>query len=132
MKAQFIARVATVVLAAVTVLHLLVLAGLVPYEYVGGGRYPDADAARIGEIAAALTTVLFGWVSAVRGGWARGMSPRVNRVFLWVMGGLFALNTLGNLFAETLVETVVFTPVTAFLAVAGFFTAAHHPAKVNS
>jgi len=132
MNTVSLARVATVVFAAVTVLHLLVLAGVVPYEYVGGGRYPDADTARAGEVAAALTTVLFGWVSAVHGRWAGGMSPRVNRVFMWVMGGLFGLNTLGNLAAATDQETLIFTPVTAFLAFVGFFIASRPTAKVES
>ncbi len=36
---------------------------------------------------------------------------------MWVMVAIFGLNTIGNLFAESMLEKLVFTPVTAALAV---------------
>lgn len=39
------------------------------------------------------------------------------RIAFWLFFGLFSLNTLGNLFAETLTETLIFTPLTILLAV---------------
>ncbi|MEN9442639.1 MAG: hypothetical protein RLZ33_2716 [Bacteroidota bacterium] len=39
------------------------------------------------------------------------------RFAFWLFFVLFSLNTLGNLFAETLTETLIFTPLTILLAV---------------
>lgn len=39
------------------------------------------------------------------------------RFAFWLFFVLFSLNTLGNLFAETLAETLIFTPLTILLAV---------------
>jgi len=37
-------------------------------------------------------------------------------VAIWAVVGLFTLNTLGNIFANTLFEKLAFTPVTLLLA----------------
>ncbi|WP_062209502.1 hypothetical protein [Demequina oxidasica] len=123
MNPQNIAKVATCTLGAVGAVHLVALAGGIPFEYLGGGRYPDEATARIGEIGALITVSAFGWMTAARAQWVSRPSPRIVRGFMWVMGGLFSLNTLGNLAATTLAETLIFTPITLALSAAGFYLA---------
>ena len=48
------------------------------------------------------------------------LSPLVIRVALWIMFFVFALNTVGNMFAKTEVERWVFTPLTFILALTSF------------
>ncbi|WP_430867736.1 hypothetical protein [Demequina aurantiaca] len=123
MNPQNVAKTATCVLGAVGAVHIVALAGGIPSEYLGGGRYPDETAARIGEFGALVTVSVFGWMTAARAQWLSRPSPRVVRGFMWAMGGLFALNTVGNLAATTLTETLIFTPITLALSVAGFYLA---------
>ena len=47
---------------------------------------------------------------------AQGAPNVVAAVGTWVLVGLFAVNTVGNLFAKTLFERAVFTPLTLLLA----------------
>lgn len=131
MKTETIARIMAVVLLAITLMHLLVIGGVIPYEYVGGGRYPDLTAARVGEVFAALVSALFAGVAAARGRWLHRPGDRSLRVLLWIMAILFAVNTLGNLAAVTTVEMVVAAPVTALLAVGSFVLARRTPAPAK-
>jgi hypothetical protein len=46
-----------------------------------------------------------------------GISGSVTRVIFRVLFALFMLNTVGNLFSENKLETLIFTPLTLFLSV---------------
>jgi membrane protein implicated in regulation of membrane protease activity len=47
----------------------------------------------------------------------RNISNKILDAFLWLFVILFAVNTVGNLMAETLFEKLVFTPLTLLSAV---------------
>ncbi|WP_061963520.1 hypothetical protein [Demequina aurantiaca] len=130
MNPHHVAKAATCLLGAVGAVHVVALAGGIPFEYLGGGRYPDETTARIGELGALVTVSAFGWMTAARAQWLSRPSPRIVRGSMWAMGGLFALNTLGNLAATTLTETLIFTPITLALSAAGFYLA-WRPADVR-
>lgn len=49
--------------------------------------------------------------------------PMLIRVSLWLMAGLFALNTVGNLFSNNDFERIIFTPVTLLLSIACVYLA---------
>jgi hypothetical protein len=105
------------ILGAVIVFHVLVVAGLLPKTIVWGGRISDPKQvvrAELGSIAMLLVTaavVIMRWQSLAHG------SPNiVAAVGVWVLIVLFTLNTVGNLFAKTRFERVVFTPLTLLLA----------------
>lgn len=105
------------ILGAVVVFHVLVVSGIVPKTIVWGGRISDPAQvvrAEIGSIVILLVTaaiVAMRWRSLAQG------SPNiVATVGTWVLVVLFSVNTVGNLFAKTLFERLVFTPLTLLLA----------------
>lgn len=52
-------------------------------------------------------------IVGMKGGFIKPLLPqRVITFLLWFLVVLFTLNTIGNLLAETTLETILFTPVT--------------------
>lgn len=105
------------ILGAVVIFHVLVVGGVLPKTIVWGGRISEPAQvirAEIGSIVILLVTAAFvvmRWRSLAHG------SPNfVAAAGTWVLVILFTLNTVGNLFAKTLFERVVFTPLTLLLA----------------
>ena len=99
------------------VFHLLVLLGVVPYEIVWGGRLKSPDQMLVFETVSLLINAAMLYVVAAASGHLKHpFKPGFFRVALWVMVFLFALNTLGNIFSENRFEQLVFTPLTALLA----------------
>lgn len=111
------AVVALAVMGVFTVFHILVVAGIVPYTIVWGGRISDRsllirmELVSIGSMMVAATVVVLRARSLIQ-----GSSSPVLAVATWVLVALFVLNTVGNLFAKTTFEKAAFTPVTALLA----------------
>lgn len=104
----------TALLTAVLVFHALILSGVIPYEITWGGRLKSHEEMVVFETISIAFNLLFMGIIALHLGWIRWrVRSGVTRIALIVMGVLFALNTLGNLFAEMDVERWIFTPLTA-------------------
>jgi hypothetical protein len=105
-------------IAGLVVFHLFVLIGVIPYGVVWGGRLEDTSEMWLFEVVSIVILILVAAVVATRGGHMHGVIPERGVVpLLWMLVVLFVLNTVGNLFAATMVETVVFTPFTLASAV---------------
>lgn len=102
-----------ILLSAIVVFHLLVLAKIVPQNVVWGGNFNDYNSLLPFEIISLLLNISF--ILLVRHRVRRAAST-LGRIGMWFMFVLFALNTLGNLFAETWVERLTATPLTLILA----------------
>ena len=108
---------ALAILSAVVLFHVLVVSGIVPKTIVWGGRISDPAQVIRAEIVSIMILLVTAAIVAMR--WrslAQGAPNVVLAVGTWVLVGLFALNTVGNLFAKTLFERAVFTPLTLLLA----------------
>ena len=108
---------ALAILSAVVLFHVLVVSGIVPKTIVWGGRISDPAQIVRAEIVSIMILLVTAAIVAMR--WrslAQGAPNVVAAVGTWVLVGLFALNTVGNLFAKTLFERAVFTPLTLLLA----------------
>ncbi|WP_207432084.1 hypothetical protein [Sabulibacter ruber] len=100
------------------VFHLLVLASVVPFTIVGGGRITTQEEMYQLETSALLLNVLFFFIALLQAGYLRlNVSPRLLTGAMWIMFGIFLLNTVGNLFSNSPLEKLIFTPVTLLLAV---------------
>jgi len=105
--------VMTVLLACVAVFHLFVLAGVVPYSIVWGGLLESANQMYIFETISLMLNLAIIVVVGTKGGFIKPYLPNKMVTFsLWVLTALFALNTVGNLFAESKLEMILFTPLT--------------------
>lgn len=106
-------------LAVVTVFHVLVLAQVVPFQNVWGGRLKTVQEMYVFEtISLLLNTFLIFIVLQKSGSVKRVLSYRIINAVLYIFAGIFVLNTIGNLFAVQWIEKVLgtlLTFVSAFL-----------------
>jgi uncharacterized membrane protein YuzA (DUF378 family) len=105
-------------LGFVLAFHVLVLLQIIPYQIVWGGRLQSvADMQRF-EIVSILVNDLIILVILLKSGYIKHSIPmKIINGLMWVIVGLFALNTVGNLFAQTATEMIVFTPMTIVSAI---------------
>ena len=103
-------------IAAVTLFHLTILIKIIPYEISWGGKLKNDAEMYLFESISILTNLFLGYVLLIKGKFvSKLISTKVVNIILWVFLFIFGLNTLGNIFAETLFEkslsllTLVFT-----------------------
>lgn len=119
-------KVMQIIAMAVMVYHICIMVGIVPYEMVWGGKLKSRDQMLVFEsISIAINLLLIGAVWAYFHSHPPGYH-KAGRILMWLFGVLFAVNTLGNIFAENLWEAIIFTPITALLSVLAFKLALHH------
>jgi hypothetical protein len=106
-----------VLLSAAIAFQLVVLAGLIPTEMLWGGRLQNEQERTVGAMVSLTVLGLALLAVLVRMGRIGRSMPAVGKWGLWVVCAVFALNTVGNLFALDLRETLIFTPVTLITAV---------------
>lgn len=93
--------------------HLLVLAGIIPYDWVGGGRLKTKQEMYILEGVSIVANGALIFILLIKGRYIRAyLSPRHVHWLLQIFCFFFMLNTLGNLFSASIYERVIFTPLT--------------------
>lgn len=102
----------------VLIFHSLVLLKIIPYSIVWGSRLKtDADMYKF-EMISILINTLFILIVLIDSGY---ISFQINHLIMaisiWVMAGLFALNTIGNLLSKNKWEKIIFTPITILLTI---------------
>ena len=106
-----------ILLTAIMVFHMLVIAGIIPYTIVWGGKLSNSEEMLRFELASVTINLLLVVVIMIKAEYIRiPVSGRIITTILWLYFGLFSLNTIGNLFAEKSLETIIFTPLTFILA----------------
>jgi hypothetical protein len=100
-------------LSIVLIFHLCVLLEIISYEKVWAGKLDSLDEMRVFEtismvINILLTTILFFKSKNIE----NDVSNKIVNVIIWVFVFLFALNTIGNLFAKSMIEQVLGTAIT--------------------
>lgn len=107
-----------VIVSCVVVFHLLVLSGAIPYSVVWGGRLVSVSQMYLLEAVAITINLVVIATVAMKVGYIKPFIPkRAVTLLLWILVIIFALNTVGNLFSETTLETILFTPLTLVCAV---------------
>jgi hypothetical protein len=105
----------------VTLFHLLILSGIIPFDMVWGGRLKSASEMLAFEVPSIALNLLFIVIIFLIAGYIPSpLPPKVLRVIAWIMAGFFMLNTLGNLLSNSGLERIIFTPVTILLAVCSY------------
>ena len=107
-----------ILLSLFLLLHFIILLKIIPYNVVWGGRLKtDKEMYRF-EISSILVNSLFVIVVLVQANFLQINMPRkITTSALWLMTGLFLLNTLGNAISKNKLEQILFTPVTILLAI---------------
>jgi hypothetical protein len=107
-----------ILLSLFLVLHFIILLKLIPYNLVWGGRLKSDKEMYRFEIFSILINSLFVFIILMQGGFLIIDIPKKIITFaLWLMTGLFLLNTLGNVTSKNKLEQRLFTPITILLAI---------------
>ncbi|NOT38120.1 MAG: hypothetical protein HOP11_12165 [Saprospiraceae bacterium] len=87
-------------LAIVMLFHLSILLRIIPYEITWGGRLKRVSEMYIFESISFIINLILFLILMIKGGYISKIIPnRVVDIILWIFLALFALNTIGNLFA---------------------------------
>ena len=88
--------------ALVTVFHALILLRVIPFEITWGGKLKTVEEMYVFETLSILINSFFVFILLQKGEYIRYvMGRKTVNIILWIFFGVFALNTIGNLFAET-------------------------------
>jgi len=111
-------QVLLVVLSLLAIFHLLILAKIIPPDFVWGGAI-GASTTRlfVMEAISLLLTLVFLVIVVTKLGYINPDSrARVIRIAVWVMFAYFVLNVIGNLSSGVTIEKLIFAPLALFLA----------------
>ncbi len=102
MKSQQAIKILLGILTAVLLFHLCIVFRIIPYEITWGGRLKSDQEMYVFESMSIAINLLFMLVLAIRGNYIKAIiPPKGVHIVLWILFGLFCLNTVGNLFAKT-------------------------------
>jgi len=113
-------------LVLLMVMHVLILARVIPYEVVWGGSIKDETQLYVFEISALILNGLFLIITAINLGHIR--APKLNRVAdigMWMVFAYFAMNIIGNLNSGVSWEKLLFAPLSIVLALLSLRVAVH-------
>lgn len=105
-------------LGGIIIFHFSILLGITPFNLVWGGLLQTKFQMYVFEFVSICINLLAMLIVGIKG---RQLSiPLPNGVvsfFLWLFAILFTFNTIGNVFAQSLTEKLVFTPLTLLISV---------------
>lgn len=85
-----------IALGGLLLLHLAVIAGLLPADMVWGGQYPAGPQLVKMEILASVITIFFGLIVANYGELLRIFPGSLSKIGMYLLVGLFLLSVLGS------------------------------------
>ncbi|WP_461491268.1 hypothetical protein [Pontibacter sp. HJ8] len=108
----------TTIVSLSVLLHVAILMGIIPYEMVWGGRLQSHDQMVIFETISIVINLTILVIISLKAGLIQvKLHPTILRVAFGLLCGLFLLNTVGNLLSNNTLEQLLFTPLTAILAI---------------
>ncbi len=108
-------------LASVVGFHICILLKIVPYDIAWGGRLKNDTEMYVFEFISIGIILLLCLTLLIRGKYIKQfVSDKTTSIVLWIFMVLFALNTVGNIFAITLFEKF-FAILTLFICVLLWF-----------
>ncbi len=112
------AAYSTIIIMILTIIfHILILTGVVPYEITWGGRLKSYEDMLRFETISILVNITVILIVAAHMRWVPFyIDRRITRIALWLLVAMFALNTIGNIIAVTVLEKT-FGILTLLLAV---------------
>jgi len=102
-----------IILCIVLVFHFLILTQQIPYDKVWAGKLNSVEEMKSFETFSILVNTFMLVILCVKyRQLAKGVKNRVIDILIWIFAGFFALNTIGNLFSESMTELILGTLLT--------------------
>lgn len=115
---RFAVNFMLVMLSVVLVYHLAIITGIIPYEATWGGRLKTQQEMYRFEAVSIIINLVIMLIIAIKGGYIKRLRPnKMITILLWILVVIYALNTAGNIFSESLLEAIIFTPLTLISAI---------------
>ena len=100
-------------LSTVFIFHFLVMLKIILYTIVWAGKMEnDIQMYQFESVSVLINVILFTAILIKGKIVRRNVNPKIIQVILYIFVVIFALNTIGNLFAKMTLETYIFTPLT--------------------
>lgn len=100
------------------IFHILIIARIIPYNIVWGGRLENVSQMYVFEAASLTINLAITAVIGVKIGYIKPyISEKVLKIILWGLVILFSLNTVGNIVSINSLEAIMFTPITIIAAI---------------
>ena len=94
-----------IIYSIITVFHSCILLKIIPYDITWGGRLQNDQEMYVFETTSIAINLFLIWILLMKGDFVTYKFPvKVIHVILWIFVVVFALNTVGNIFAKTLLE----------------------------
>ena len=104
-------------LITVLLFHICIITKIIPYSIAWGGRLQNDAEMYVFETISILINLLLLWTLLMKGNLVKfKFSEKTLNIILWIFFAIFVLNTIGNLFAKTLIEKQ-FSLLTAISAI---------------
>lgn len=104
-----------------SVFHLLVLFGFIPYDIVWAGKIKDQKHLVKMESISLLVLVVAAMIVSLKMGYLNFLQhPTIISIGIWVLFAFFVLNAIGNLTAKNPIEKYGFGLLTVVLALLAF------------
>ena len=122
-----------ILLGLAVAMHLLIVARIIPFDAVWGGRLKSKEEMlRFESVSIVLNLAMLAVVAIQANRLPLRIPAAILSIAFWLMTGLFLLNTVGNMMSANQFEKLVFTPVTALLAIFSLRLALLQSAPANS
>lgn len=106
-----------IILSGVMIFHILVLLQVIPFTIVWGGKLKTLSEMYVFEmVSIIINTFIIGIVTIKAKYINLPISIKIVNGVLYLFMGIMIINTIGNLFAEQSLETIIFTPMTGISA----------------
>jgi hypothetical protein len=121
MKNAIDARLAGMILIVLMILllvmHVLILAGFLPYDIVWGGQIDDPSSVVGYEAAALIIMFVFLAIVALRLGYIKAdRLKRVAGIGMWIVFAYFVFNSVANFASAVSMENLIFGPISIAMA----------------
>ena len=116
-SAKSAAKLIIFINVCVTLFHLLIVAQIIPYNIVWGGRLTSySEMIRFESFSIAINLLIMA-VAAMASGLVKSRLPKgIINILLWILFVMLVMNTIANPFSATALEAIVFTPLTFIMA----------------
>lgn len=88
-------------LSLVIIFHFLILVKIIPFNIAWGGRLKSEQEMYVFESISIVLNLFLIWIISLK---AKDVKRKIINITLWIFFGIFSLNTIGNLFAQTTFE----------------------------
>jgi hypothetical protein len=116
MNSKIAIKILIWLIATVTLFHLAIITKIIPYEVTWAGKINNDAEMYVFESISILINLFLGFILLIKGDYVLSfLTTRVVDIILWIFLLIFGLNTIGNIFAESLFEkslsllTLIFT-----------------------